>query len=65
MGYEIVEVPITFKDRVIGHSKMSKNIIQEAIFGVLNMHWSKFTPDHYNKKNKVKLRIEYTAAMGE
>lgn len=62
MGYEIIEVPITFIDRIIGHSKMSKNIIQEAVFGVLNMHLSKFTPNYYNKKNQVKLRIDYSVA---
>lgn len=33
----IIEVPITFKDRVLGHSKMSVKIFQEAFWGVIKM----------------------------
>lgn len=36
-GYKIKEVPITFTDRQKGKSKMSSNIISEAIKGVLEM----------------------------
>lgn len=36
-GFKIVEVPITFKDRELGTSKMSLNIVQEAILGVFRM----------------------------
>lgn len=39
LGFSIAEVPITFTDRIEGHSKMSKGIVKEAIFGVLNMRW--------------------------
>ncbi len=42
LGYKIVEVPITFTDRVEGTSKMSKGIIQEAVLGVLQMRWRAF-----------------------
>jgi len=35
----IVEVPIIFTDRTEGVSKMNGGIIQEAIFGVLNLKW--------------------------
>lgn len=38
--FEIVELPITFTDRTKGSSKMSKNIIGEAIFGVFRMKWN-------------------------
>jgi dolichol-phosphate mannosyltransferase len=38
-GFKIVEVPITFSDRIKGKSKMSSNIISEAIQGVLSMRW--------------------------
>jgi len=48
MGYKIVEVPIWFKDREEGVSKMSGNIIQEAIFGVLKLRWNAFF-DSYQK----------------
>lgn len=37
LGFSIKEVPITFVDRKIGISKMTKGIIKEAILGVLNM----------------------------
>lgn len=35
--YKIEEVPIIFRDRVRGKSKMSSSIIGEAVFGVLKM----------------------------
>lgn len=35
--FHIVEVPIIFKDREKGNSKMSGKIINEAVFGVLTM----------------------------
>ncbi len=43
LGFKLKEVPITFIDRKIGVSKMSKGIIEEAIYGVLNMQWASFT----------------------
>lgn len=39
LGFKIAEVPITFVDRIAGVSKMSSNIIQEAIVGVFQMAW--------------------------
>lgn len=33
-GFTLKEVPIIFTDRVLGESKMSKNIIKEAVLGV-------------------------------
>ncbi len=33
-GFALKEVPIIFTDRVLGESKMSKNIIKEAVLGV-------------------------------
>ncbi|RQO31204.1 dolichyl-phosphate beta-D-mannosyltransferase [Taibaiella sp. KBW10] len=38
-GFKIKEVPITFTDRVLGASKMSKGIIKEAVLGVWKMKW--------------------------
>ena len=35
----IVEVPITFQDRRVGHSKMSRRIIVEALLVVLRLRW--------------------------
>ncbi len=37
LGLKITEVPITFKDRLHGASKMTKGIIQEGVAGVLHM----------------------------
>lgn len=37
LGFKIKEVPITFKDRKEGVSKMSSNIIREAMYGVWKM----------------------------
>ena len=43
LGFKLKEVPITFVDRKIGTSKMSKGIIKEAILGVLHMQWQHIT----------------------
>jgi dolichol-phosphate mannosyltransferase len=43
LGFKLKEVPITFIDRKIGVSKMSKGIIKEAVLGVLRMQWESFT----------------------
>lgn len=42
LGFRIVEIPITFTDRIAGESKISKNIIWEGVFGVLKMKWRSF-----------------------
>jgi dolichol-phosphate mannosyltransferase len=39
--FKVVEVPITFIDRVEGVSKMSTKIFKEAFWGVLQMRFSK------------------------
>lgn len=36
-GFKIVEIPVIFKDRTRGKSKMSGSIISEAIFGVISL----------------------------
>jgi dolichol-phosphate mannosyltransferase len=38
-GARVVEVPIVFKDRTVGSSKMSKSIILEALVVVLRLRW--------------------------
>jgi dolichol-phosphate mannosyltransferase len=43
LGFKLKEVPITFIDRKIGVSKMSKGIIKEAVLGVFSMQWQSFT----------------------
>jgi dolichol-phosphate mannosyltransferase len=39
LGFKIKEVPITFKDRKLGASKMNKGIVKEGILGVLQLKW--------------------------
>ena len=39
LGFIIKEVPITFRDRKLGQSKMNKGIIKEGILGVLKLRW--------------------------
>ena len=38
-GAKVTEVPIVFKDRELGTSKMSKSIIGEALVVVLQLRW--------------------------
>jgi dolichol-phosphate mannosyltransferase len=42
LGFKIIEVPITFTDRLEGSSKMSKKIVREAVVGVLQMRYRSF-----------------------
>lgn len=41
-GFTLVEVPIIFTDRTLGQSKISKNIIREAVWGVLALKLKSF-----------------------
>ncbi len=53
LGFIIKEVPITFKDRKLGDSKMNKGIIKEGVLGVLKLRWmSLFKNYRNNVKNK-------------
>jgi dolichol-phosphate mannosyltransferase len=36
-GFKIIEIPVIFKDRTKGKSKMSGSIISEAVFGVISL----------------------------
>ena len=47
LGFVIEEVPIVFKDRELGKSKMSSAIVGEAIVGVLKLKWQII----FNKNN--------------
>ena len=49
LGFKISEVPITFKDREFGASKMNKGIIKEGVLGVLNLRWQSLFKN-YRKK---------------
>lgn len=41
-GFKVVEVPITFKDRELGNSKMDMGIFKEAFWGVVKLRKKKF-----------------------
>ena len=41
-GFSLKEIPIVFKDRQKGISKMSKGIFKEAVYGVITMRWKSF-----------------------
>lgn len=49
LGYNIVEVPITFVDRKVGVSKMNTGIVKEGILGVLKIQWNSLFKN-YRKK---------------
>jgi len=51
LHFKIVEVPITFKDRKLGASKMNKGIVKEGILGVLKLRWMSMFK-HYRKRVK-------------
>jgi dolichol-phosphate mannosyltransferase len=39
LGARLAEVPITFRDRRVGQSKMSRRIVIEALFVVISLRW--------------------------
>jgi dolichol-phosphate mannosyltransferase len=50
LGFRLAEIPITFTDRVMGESKITKNIVWEGVFGVITMRFSKLA----NKYKSIK-----------
>ncbi len=50
LGFKLVEVPIIFKDRVRGRSKMQGSIVYEAIKGVITMRM-RAIKGYYKKRN--------------
>jgi len=40
LGARILEIPITFRDRRVGQSKMSRRIVAEALVVVLRLRWA-------------------------
>lgn len=50
-GFNIAEVPIIFTDRTRGESKMTRGIIKEAVFGVIQIKINSFFRS-FRKENK-------------
>lgn len=46
LGFKIIEVPIIFRDRKFGSSKMHKGIVKEGILGVLKLKWYSLFKDY-------------------
>lgn len=50
LGFIIKETPITFTDRVEGTSKMSRGIIKEAVWGVMQMKIRSFSESYRDER---------------
>lgn len=50
-GFNLVEVPIIFVNRMLGVSKMNTSIFGEALFGVLKLKWWSFFRKYPQKKS--------------
>lgn len=59
LKFKIKEVPITFKDRKDGTSKMSKGILKEGVFGVLKIQFQSLFK---NYRRRVKNSAEVVSA---
>ena len=59
LGFKVKEIPITFTDRIIGISKMSKGIVKEAIWGVIQLRWMSFA----KKKDRVISNIKVATKL--
>jgi dolichol-phosphate mannosyltransferase len=53
LGFKITEVPITFKDRKLGASKMNKGIIKEGVLGVLQLRWQSLFKNYQSRLSRV------------
>ncbi len=49
-GFKITEVPIIFTNRVLGESKMSTKILNEAVFGIIQMKIRSFFKNYKRPK---------------
>lgn len=54
LGFKIQEVPIIFRDRELGASKMTKGIINEGIVGVVSMQWQYLIGQYLKRIKKSK-----------
>ena len=61
LGFIIKEVPIIFRDRTYGSSKMNKGIVKEGIIGVLYLRWQSWFKDYRNRVKKTDTETFATA----
>ena len=64
LGFKIREVPIIFRDRTYGSSKMNKGIVKEGIAGVLYLRWQSWFKDYRNRVKKTE-STNYAAVSNE
>ncbi len=57
LNFLVAEVPITFRDRKLGESKMNKGIIKEGVFGVIKLRWMSMFKN-YRRTVKNSLQLE-------
>ncbi len=56
LGFKLKEVPIIFRDRIYGMSKMNKGIIKEGILGVLKLRWYSWFTNYRRKLSNTEAR---------
>ena len=64
LGFKIKEVPIIFRDRTYGTSKMNRGIVKEGIAGVLYLRWQSWFKDYRNRLKKTEATT-YSAVSSE
>lgn len=64
LGFRLKEVPITFVDRKIGVSKMSKGIIKEGVLGVLSIQWKSLFNNYRKKVKNTEVNTVVTSKVG-
>lgn len=52
LGFRVHEVPIIFRDRTYGASKMNKGIVKEGILGVLKLRWHSLFTNYRRRVTK-------------
>jgi len=53
LGFTIKEIPIVFRDRKKGNSKMSKNILKEGVLGVMKIEWNSWFSSYKKNTSRV------------
>ena len=65
LGFRIKEVPIIFRDRTVGTSKMNKGIVKEGILGVLKLRWHSLFKDYRKRVKNITPSNEFGSSIEE